>query len=431
MAQRLATAVAPRALPLHNRGMDEDAANDLNAIAAGVRARADECVMCGLCLPHCPTFRLGGVETRSPRGRIALAKSLRPGAAADASVRAALETCLQCRACESVCPAQVRYGEIIEGARALLASGDAASAGGPAAPGTESAPGKPWGARLARIAAHHPAASARALGVLGGLARALPRLTLRLGRRARWLLRARRPLAVASSAGADAAVLFTGCVARSFEADAQRALLDIAAVCGLPLAPAAAAGCCGALARHLGDLATAQAQARAQGGALGGAREVVALDSGCIGALRASGLEVVEACRWLLAHRQVWLPRLRRREARIGVFVPCTHRHGLRDPGAAGELLALLPGVETVPIGPGFGCCGAAGPHLLAHPQQADALAAPLVDAIAAARLDALVTTNVGCNLHLFERLRLRGINLPVTHPVACLAQRLLPSPPA
>jgi glycolate oxidase iron-sulfur subunit len=80
------------------------------------------CVACGLCLPHCPTYRVSGEESKSPRGRIAAMRAVQwNGAEADAAFVTFMDECVQCRGCESACPSGVPFGRLMEGTRAALA----------------------------------------------------------------------------------------------------------------------------------------------------------------------------------------------------------------------------------------------------------------------------------------------------------------------
>src|SRR5688572_32784904 len=80
-----------------------------------------DCIHCGLCLTTCPTYRLTGAESSSPRGRIHLMRAVAEGEIEPGAAYAEeLDFCLLCRHCESVCPSGVRFGALMEHARGAL-----------------------------------------------------------------------------------------------------------------------------------------------------------------------------------------------------------------------------------------------------------------------------------------------------------------------
>src|SRR5947208_7859895 len=79
------------------------------------------CIHCGLCLNACPTYRVLGMESDSPRGRIYQVLQVDAGKLAVAeSFVTHIDRCLDCRACETACPSGVQYGRIVERARAQI-----------------------------------------------------------------------------------------------------------------------------------------------------------------------------------------------------------------------------------------------------------------------------------------------------------------------
>ena len=78
-----------------------------------------QCMHCGMCLPTCPTYDETKLERNSPRGRIALMRSIADGELeATKTFADEMYFCLGCLACMTACPAGVNYAELFEHARA-------------------------------------------------------------------------------------------------------------------------------------------------------------------------------------------------------------------------------------------------------------------------------------------------------------------------
>lgn len=369
--------------------------------AAGLVALADRCVQCGLCLPHCPTYQMDRSEAESPRGRIAYIRAVASGQMApSAAGDTHLDHCLGCRRCEAACPAGVRYGELLAGARA------------------EQAGRRPLPARTRAILAllARPRLLARLVALRRTLGRALP---------AAW--RGPLPPAPAQVAlpgkvpgpGAPLAV-FTGCIARPFESPARAALARLLAAAGQGVVLPEGQGCCGAAAAHAGDASGAARLAVANRHAFAGHARVLGLATGCQDTLARSldGVAPVEDALVAL-ERVAGALQFRAPNHRVALHLPCTQRSVVRSDAALRRLLARVPGLDLVEL-PDTGCCGAAGLHQLTEPARAAALRAPLLDALVASGARELLSANIGCRLHLAN-----GTTIPVRHPIEFLAEHL------
>lgn len=393
-------------------------------------ALADQCVKCGLCLPHCPTYRVTLNEAESPRGRIALMQGLAGGTLApSAALQEHLDGCLTCRACEAVCPAGVSYGRLIDAGRELLADAD------------------PRRGRLARLMAavlirkplRYGLAALLWLYQRAGLQRLARAGLLGRGRLARlesllpqisWP-RPPRPSRVAG----EPVALFTGCTSPLVERETLEAAVVLLEALGCSVSVPRTQTCCGALHQHAGLVEPARRCAARNVEAFRDAPAVIGVASGCeaqlldYGALsddpaaREFSTRVRDIHGFVAAHPQLARLRFRPLRARVVLQMPCTQRNVVRGDAAVRALLRRIPELELVELD--SGCCGAAGAYFVERPAMADALLRPKLDRIAAEPPAYVLSSNAGCALHLAGGLRRDGLRVPVLHPVQLLAQQL------
>jgi len=101
----------------------------------------------------------------------------------------------------------------------------------------------------------------------------------------------------------------------------------------------------------------------------------------------------------------------------------CHLCHGQQIRSQPRQLLALIPGLELVPLEEGEICCGAAGTYNLTQPEMSGRLGRRKMDHIAATGATLVATGNVGCILQIARQIKERGSPITVVHPVDLLDQ--------
>ncbi len=366
------------------------------------------CVQCGLCLPHCPTFRITGDETMSPRGRIRLMREVQTNdAPLTPEVLDSFETCVQCRGCEPACPSGVPYGHLMERTRETLA------AAGEIAPRWQ---------RLALAPLTHPtmlAAGSLALAT----AQRLRLVPSRLGVPA--ALPFRQP---ALEPSGDDVYLFTGCVMDAWQRDVHAAGKRVLEAAGFGVTPTGErAPCCGALHAHAGLTDTTRTAATSMMATLPAGdgpvpRPILVDSAGCGAAMKDYGhllgtaeaiafsARVFDIQEWLANHVEE-LPSVTPLDLRVAVQDPCHLRHVQR--AHEGTRTVLRPFVrELVELDDDGLCCGAGGAYSVLQPELAGEIRDRKVATIDAVAPDRVASANPGCSMHL------SAAGVPAIHPM-------------
>ncbi|MGH9196741.1 MAG: (Fe-S)-binding protein [Acidimicrobiia bacterium] len=383
-------------------------------------AELSSCVQCGLCLPHCPTFRLTGLEIASPRGRLAAMNAVADRVVElDATFEDAMTFCLNCRACESVCPSMVPFGRAMEGARAEITAQ------------------RPTFSRrfrhfvLGRIVPNRLIVRLATLSI-----RALQRLRLTsllpstLGRSLGGLRPLHQGLRTSYSTPQGTGSLGTvgilaGCVMDPWFSRVNQAAVELLSRAGYKVVVPSIQTCCGALAAHDGAMASARRLAATNIEAFAGLDVVVATAAGCSAHLKDYGhahpaggdlagrsRDITEVVAELIDRGL--LPTMPNDRGNVAVQDPCHLRHAQRVTAAPRRILSAA-GYRPLEIDPDGLCCGAAGIYSLLRPEASAELGIRKAIQVRGSGSTLVASANPGCEIQL--RIHLDS-NYRIAHPV-------------
>jgi glycolate oxidase iron-sulfur subunit len=395
----------------------------------------NRCVRCGLCLPTCPTYVETLVETSSPRGRIALIKSVAEGRLdlTSPGFMHQMEECLDCRACEAVCPSGVAYGQLLEPARTQIQRVVATR--------------RPWWDRamrlvtlrtlfvhlwLMRLVAFmlrlYQRSGMQDLLRRSGLLRLFrldrlealaPRISDRffVPRGQRWSAQHRRRATV---------FLHAGCVMHVAFGEVDEATVRVLQRSGCDVIAGAGQGCCGAIAVHAGEMDLGRELAKRNIAAFedSAADAYVINAAGCGSTLKEYGQLFHDDDEWRERARAFSLrvhdvtefldqlginPELGAFPAIVTYQEPCHLAHAQRISGAPRRLLAKIPGLVLREMNESSLCCGSAGIYNVTQPDMAERLQRRKIENALAVEPEIVVTANPGCALQLRNGLDAAG----------------------
>lgn len=400
-----------------------------------------DCLSCNQCIPHCPTFKLQRMPQESPQGRLKLiSKVLHDGQPLSHEEVEHLDNCLECRACERVCPSKMRYTRLLGRTRVRLPQRQI-----------------PPMVRAVRIITRYRGLKKGVFSLLRFYQRSGIELILKKTGAFKWgrLNELNKSLPRVSQharlqehypvAGIKrgTVALFTGCLTDVIKQSTLHSAVKLLRHLGYEVIVPRNQHCCGAIHAHNGGKKQADELAELNLRAFSGldVDAILYTASGCGSTLRhykrrnLSAPEKAAAEHFesrlveinqFIANAQ-WPEQLELKPCtqRVVVHEPCSQQYPLASHKSAYEFLQRIPQIDLQPLAENNVCCGAGGSYMLSHSEISEAIREDKMRHLVDSQADILLTSNIGCALHLGNGIRSKKLKIEVMHPVDLLARQI------
>jgi len=410
------------------------------------------CVHCGFCLSTCPSYRVIGKETDSPRGRIYLMAAINNGEIPlSPAVVEHFDSCLGCLACVTTCPSGVEYDKLITAMRTQIERNHPRS----------------WQEKVLRKFIFSVFPYPNRLKVL--LAPLIPYQKLGLQKliRKSGLLNFLLPKQIAAMESVLPEIsseafsssypevipaqeqkryrvgIILGCVQRMFLPEVNAATIRVLTANGCEVVIPKLQGCCGALSHHQGQEAQTQDLARQMIDTFSSYEldAILINASGCGHSLKEYD-QILKDDPSYAKSAQEFAAKVKDVQEfldEVGLITPlsalnegqeplnvvyqdaCHMLHGQKISMQPRRLLKQIPNLKLKePIDAAL-CCGSAGVYNILQPEIGAELGKQKVENLVNTGASLIASANVGCTIQIRKHLELQGQTTMLKHPMELL----------
>ncbi len=226
--------------------------------------------------------------------------------------------------------------------------------------------------------------------------------------------------------------LFIGCMGELVDFETVNSAIQVLTRVGFNVHIPITQTCCGALSLHAGDKNMFEQLKITNLRAFEDDKfqTIISIASGCGSALREYDNQkfaekIIDINHFLIKQSIDFNFLFKPLKKIVCLHTPCSLKNVLKTDKSVSMLLQKIPELEIINLPETQQCCGAAGSYVLKHHEFSNTLVTELIDNVVEKNPDYLVSSNVGCALHISATLREQNNQLEIIHPVVLLARQL------